>query len=45
MEKAGWWMAERDDFKRRYWTGVEIHDASHIGPGLKSQPDANLFFH
>ncbi len=24
MEEVGWWMAERDDFKRRYWSGVEI---------------------
>ena len=21
---AGWWMAERDDFKRGYWSWVEI---------------------
>ena len=21
---GGGWMAERDDFKRRYWSGVEI---------------------
>ncbi len=24
MEEVGWWMAERDDFKRRYWSRVEI---------------------
>jgi hypothetical protein len=24
MEDVGWWKAERDDFKRRYWSGVEI---------------------
>jgi hypothetical protein len=24
MEGAGWWMAERDDFKRGYWSRVEI---------------------
>jgi hypothetical protein len=23
-ERAGWWMAERDDFKRGYWSRVEI---------------------
>jgi hypothetical protein len=23
-EGAGWWMAERDDFKRGYWSRVEI---------------------
>ncbi len=23
-EEAGWWMAERDDFKRGYWSRVEI---------------------
>ena len=22
--EVGWWLAERDDFKRRYWSGVEI---------------------
>ncbi len=21
---GGWWMAERDDFKRGYWSQVEI---------------------
>jgi hypothetical protein len=23
-EGAGWWMAERDDFKRGYWSRLEI---------------------
>ena len=23
-EGAGWWMAERDDFKRGYWSRAEI---------------------
>ena len=23
-EGAGWWMAEREDFKRGYWSRVEI---------------------
>jgi hypothetical protein len=29
----GWWMAERDNFKRGYWS-----------PGWNPNPDANLFF-
>ncbi len=24
MEEVGWWTAERDDFKRGYWSRVEI---------------------